>query len=217
MKHRSALIGAVLVAVLIPAIAGGATSRDHGRRLAGPFCIGKPSLAPVTATTTFGQKVTVPRAGQVRSVAIGQTCRADENRRLGVAVPDPDEGTGKPGARGPAGPPGPAGAAGAKGEQGVQGPVGPDGKTGPQGTPGAQGPAGPAGPAGPPGPTGAKGDKGDTGAPGPQGPAGPAGSGGIGDAVIYACVSNGGSLQLDVNGQPCDNAGHQPLKLVVVK
>jgi hypothetical protein len=67
------------------------------------------------------------------------------------------------------------------------------------------------------------GAKGDTGAVGPQGPAGPPGKDGkdghdgLGNGIIFACVSSGGSLQLDVNGKPCDNEGHQPIKLVVVK
>lgn len=69
------------------------------------------------------------------------------------------------------------------------------------------------------GPAGAKGEKGDTGVPGPTGPQGPVGKdgAGLGNGFVYACVSNGGSLQLDVNGQPCDNNGHQPIKLVVVQ
>src|ERR1700747_1687805 len=158
---RSILVG--LAVVLACATTAGAA--DHGRRLAGPFCIGKPSLAPVKATTVFGHAVTVPRAGQVRSVAVGQQCRADENRRFGVAVPDPDNnGAGK------AGPPGPAGPAGPKGDQGGQGPGG------------EKGPPAPPAPPGPAGATGQKGDtgaKGDAGPAGPPGPAGPAGSGGL--------------------------------------
>lgn len=71
------------------------------------------------------------------------------------------------------------------------------GKRGLPGTPGATGPQGPAGPAGPQGPPGQNGT-------------------GLGNGVIYACVSQGGSLQLDVNGQPCDNKGHMPIELVVV-
>jgi len=78
----------------------------------------------------------------------------------------------------------------------VDGLRGKNGKNGTNGTNGATGPMGPAGPVG------------------PQGPAGQNGSS-LGNGIIYACVSNGGSLQLDVNGKPCDNAGHMPLKLVV--
>jgi len=116
---------------------------------------------------------------------------------------------------------------------GRRGRRGPAGKAGAQGATGAAGPAGPAGTQGPQGdvgcvvrkigvfyqqgvvfcPAGPQGPKGD---PGPQGPAGPAGQDGLGNGVIYACVSNGGTLQIDVNGQPCDNQGHMPLKMVVV-
>lgn len=93
------------------------------------------------------------------------------------------------------GTPGPAGPQGSKGDTGATGPVGPQGATG------AVGPAGP------------KGDKGDTGAPGKDG------SSGLGNGFVYACVSNGGTVQLNVNGQPCgDNNGHTTqLKLVIVK
>jgi hypothetical protein len=65
---------------------------------------------------------------------------------------------------------------------------------------------------------------GATGATGPQGPAGKDGTNGtngkdgagLGNGTIQVCVSNGGSLQMDVNGQPCDNQGHTPITLVVV-
>lgn len=85
--------------------------------------------------------------------------------------------------------------------------VGRRGKPGKNGKAGARGLTGAAG---------AKGDTGARGASGPAGPQGPPGADGLGNGVIYACVSQGGSLQLNVNGQPCDNEGHLPLKLVVV-
>lgn len=116
---------------------------------------------------------------------------------------------GTPGATGPQGPAGPAGSAGAVGPAGPQGPKGDTGATGaqgPKGDPGAPGETGATGPAGPQGPAGPA---------GPQGPPGQNGTG-LGNGVIYACVSQGGSLQLDVNGQPCDNKGHMPIELVVV-
>lgn len=111
--------------------------------------------------------------------------------------------------------------------------VGRRGKAGPAGPQGPQGPKGDIGctvrqigvfyrpdvafcPAGPQGPKGEKGDAGAVGPAGPAGPAGPVGAPGLGNGVIYACVSNGGTLQIDANGQPCDNQGHMPLKLVVV-
>lgn len=118
---------------------------------------------------------------------------------------------------------------GLRGKKGAKGSAGPKGDTGPQGpagtgTPGPQGPAGPAGPKGDTGATGPQGPAGQDGATGPAGPAGPQGpagppgqngTDGLGNGVIYACVSNGGTLQLDVNGKPCDNQGHMPIKLVV--
>lgn len=64
---------------------------------------------------------------------------------------------------------------------------------------------------------GKDGRNGAPGPAGPRGPQGPAGTPGLGNGIIYACVSRGGSLQLDVNGKPCDNQGHLPFKLVVVK
>lgn len=121
------------------------------------------------------------------------------------------------GFRGPIGPAGPAGATGA------QGPVGPQGAPGTPGGP--PGPQGPIGPAGPKGATGATGAQGSPGAQGPIGPVGPKGETGAqgppgsitGTDILLVCVSNGGTLQLDVNGQPCDNQGHMPIKLLVLK
>lgn len=155
--------------------------------------------------------------------------------------------TGATGAAGPQGPKGDTGATGAAGKDGTNGLDGKDGESititsivreehtttvtfsdgstltlydGQDGAPGADGAPGPAGPAGP---QGEKGDTGEAGPAGPAGPQGPAGADGkdgadgLGNGVIYACVSQGGSLQLDVNGQPCDNHGHLPIKLVVVQ
>lgn len=176
MKGKWLLVAAVLAAVVLVGVASGAT-KDQGRRLAGPFCIGKRNLLPIGSQTSLRA---VLRAGVVRSVARTQPCRPWEDRKLGLAV------SGPAGPAGPPGPPGPAGA-GARGETGA---------TGAKGDKGAQGEKGD------------KGAKGDTGA---------AGKDGLGNGIIYACVSQGGSLQLNVNGQPCDNAGHLPLKLVIVK
>jgi hypothetical protein len=61
--------------------------------------------------------------------------------------------------------------------------------------------------------------KGETGATGPAGPAGPAGKdgAGLGNKVIEVCVSQGGTLQMSVHGQPCGhNQGHEKIKIVVV-
>jgi len=123
---------------------------------------------------------------------------------------------GAKGAAGAPGPAGPAGAQGAQGPQGTQGPTGPPGAAG--GATGPTGPAGPMGPAGAQGPQGLAGPKGATGAAGPAGPQGPQGPPGppAQGQVLLVCVSSGGSLQADVNGQPCDNQGHMPIKLLVV-
>jgi hypothetical protein len=75
-------------------------------------------------------------------------------------------------------------------------------RRGPKGSPGQPGPRGAVGPAGP---------------RGPRGPAGEdAQDGGLGNGTIEVCVSQGGSLQMNVHGQPCDNEGHLPITLVVV-
>ncbi len=76
---------------------------------------------------------------------------------------------------------------------------------------------GAAGKPGVPGPGGIQGIQGPAGPQGSKGDTGAAGKDGLGNAVIFACVSSGGSLQLDVNGKPCDNQGHMPLKLVVIQ
>jgi hypothetical protein len=143
----------------------------RGRRLAGPFCVGKRNLRPLGSGQNSLRSIL--RAGVVRSVAVGQPCRPWEIRKFGLAIPDIDNL-----------PPGPAGPQGPKGDKGD---------------------------------TGATGATGAKGADGKNGTNGKDGKDGLGNAIIFACVSNGGSLQLDVNGQPCDNEGHQPLKLVVVK
>lgn len=205
MKSRSFIVIAVVLALAVVGVASGA-SADKGRRLAGPFCVGKANLTPF-----FVKKVGwVSRAGVVRSVAVTEKCQRTEIRKFGVAVPDPDENGGVTVA-GPVGPQGP---------QGAQGPTGKTGAAGKDGAQGATGETGAQGEQGPKGDTGATGETGAAGPAGPQGPAGPAGkdgADGLGNGVIYACVSHGGSLQLDVNGQPCDNEGHLPIKLVVVQ
>lgn len=107
----------------------------------------------------------------------------------------------KPGKTGAQGVKGDTGAAGAPGARGPQGIAGAAGKDGAAGAVGATGPAGP---------------QGATGAQGPTGPAGADGSG-LGDATLDVCVSNGGTLQANVNGQPCgENQGHTSYKLVIV-
>jgi hypothetical protein len=239
LQRLVVLLAAVLAALGVVAMsaAQSGSSQDKGRRLAGPFCVGKNNAGK--------------NAGVVRSIAVTQRCRSYELRKLGIAVPDKDGDVvgvaagvaGTTGATGPQGPKGDTGATGATGAQGqkgdtgatdatgAQGPkgdTGATGATGPQGAKGEDGAAGatgakgdtgatgPAGPQGPKGDTGASGPQGPRGATGPQGPAGPAGTNGLGNGTIQVCVSNGGSLQMDVNGKPCDNEGHQPITLVVV-
>jgi len=198
------LLGIVLTAVA--AASGGSPKKkvlphiQHFMNF-GPYCVAK---GPHT------DRGTALSGGYQRDVATGQKCFPWERRIAHKRIPlNPPAGPRGPrGARGPAGPAGTTGPAGATGTPGPQGPAGPAGPAGPKGDTGAPGPAGPAGP---------QGDRGLPGAPGPQGPQGAPGTAGLGNGVIYACVSHGGSLQLDVDGQPCDNAGHQPIKLVVVQ
>ena len=172
------IVGLVVMLLIVAGIAG-ATSNDQGRRLSGPFCVGKSFLKPVDGSRTTGSpifKISVLRAGVVRSVARTQPCRAWEDRKLGLAIPDIDTNT--PGPAGATGPPGPAGATGA---------------------------VGPAGPAGTTGPAGLKGDKGDTGA---QGPPGKDGKDGSGDGcnchfkTIVVCVLPNGLLSVIDEAHP---------------
>jgi hypothetical protein len=160
------LIVLALAALLTSVGVAGAQSNDQGRRLAGPFCIGKTTVSPLRLKNIYGQTVTVPRAGIVRSIGMSQKCNANENRRFGVPVAG---GAGPKGDFGPVGPAGPAGPAGAKGDTGATGHTGSTGETG---ATGAQGPAGADGAQGQQGEVGPAGAKGDTGATGAQGPAG---------------------------------------------
>jgi len=175
----------LVIAALVTSVGvAGAGMKDQGRRLAGPFCIAKTSVSPLQVKNIFGQMVTVPRAGTVRSIGVGQKCNANENRRFGVGVSGGAGPQGQAGPIGPAGPQGPAGPAGTKGETGATGAAGEKGATGATGQTGATGETGAkgdtgetgaVGPQGPAGEAGAAGPKGDTGATGAAGPAGPAG------------------------------------------
>jgi len=171
---RKWIVGLVLAALVVAGVAG-ATSSDQGRRLAGPFCVGKRCLQPIGART---QLQAILRAGVVRSVAVGQPCRPWEIRKLGLAVPripGPAGPKGDQGDKGNTGATGATGTTGVKGDTGATGAPGPKGDTGLTGATGATGPAGATGPMGPPGTAGAvgqkgdKGDKGDTGPPGASG------------------------------------------------
>lgn len=201
------IVGSLLATV---GVAGAAKVRPHKQHYMnfGPYCISK---GPGTRPGLPG--------GIMRAVKTGQACDAGEVRVAHKRIPlDPVAGPkgdrGNVGSRGEAGPAGPVGSAGPTGAAGAKGDPGSAGASGAAGAKGDKGEPGTAGATGAPGGTGPAGPTGTT---GPQGPTGLPGTPGLGDGVIYACVSNGGSLQLNVNGQPCDNAGHQPLKLVVVR
>ena len=169
---KAVLVLMSVLTVLIVVGISAAASNDQGRRLAGPFCVGKANLSNLEGSRASGlrrgkttQRFGILRAGVVRSVSVKQPCRPWEIRKFGLALPKVPGVPGPQGERGPAGPAGPAGGGG--------------GSVGPQGPPGPAGPAG--GPAGPPGPKGDKGDKGDR---------GEAGSG-LGDRVRWLCVHAG--------------------------
>jgi hypothetical protein len=167
------LVAMSVVLVLIVAGTTGATTNDQGRRLAGPFCVGKADLNNLEGKKTgvgigkTTRKFGILRAGVVRSVAVKQPCRPWEVRKFGLALPKVPGVPGPAGERGPAGPSGPAG------------PAGPSGPAGPAGPAGSGG--GSVGPAGPPGP------------PGPAGPIGPKGADGVGlgDRTRWICVHAG--------------------------
>lgn len=134
MKRNYFFVVAIIMALAVVGIASGASS-DQGRRLTGPFCVGKSFLKPV-----FVGNVKVIRAGAVRSISINESCQSTENRKFGVAVLDPD-------ANAPSAP----GAKGDKGDRGATGATGAAGKDGQNGENGAQGATGETGPAGPAG------------------------------------------------------------------
>jgi hypothetical protein len=124
---RNFFIVAVIAALMLVGIASGASS-DQGKRLAGPFCVGKANLLPV-----YVKGVKVIRAGAVRSVAVTEQCQSTENREFGQA--DNDEAT----EGGTAGPVGPAGPAGPKGDKGDTGATGAQGEKGDKGDAGEGG------------------------------------------------------------------------------
>jgi len=185
------LILLVLAALLTSVGVAGAQSSDQGRRLAGPFCIGKTTVSPLRLKNIFGQTVTVPRAGIVRSIGVGQKCNANENRRLGVPV------SGGAGPKGDAGPIGPAGAQGPAGAKGDTGAKGATGETGATGQTGATGETGAQGLQGETGATGAQGLQGETGATGATGAAGPAGAKGDTGAAGATLVAGDADLAGD--------------------
>ena len=108
----------IVLAFAVTATGAPQVTEDQGRRLAGPFCIGKKFLRPLTADQVRRVSkrprnindvrlgLAVLRAGAVRSVAKGDKCRPWENLKPGVAVvgtPGPRGLKGDDGARGPAG------------------------------------------------------------------------------------------------------------------
>jgi hypothetical protein len=131
VKKRNFIVGLFVLALIVVATATGASS-DQGRRLAGPFCVGKANLSPF-----FVKKVGwVSRAGVVRSVAVTEQCQSWELRKFGQ--PDNDAAT-EGGVPGPAGPQGPKGDKGDKGDTGATGATGPAGPAGKDGTNGEGG------------------------------------------------------------------------------
>jgi hypothetical protein len=91
------LLAAIMAVVVVGSVS--AATSDQGRRLAGPFCIGKRFLQPVQRgqqTISPQARLSILRAGVVRSVSKNEKCRPWENRKDGVAVNGP-AGPGKDG------------------------------------------------------------------------------------------------------------------------
>lgn len=231
MNIKIVLPASIIAAGILAVTAGGApqVQDDQGRRLAGPFCVGKRFLKPLDGTRATNSpvfKISILRAGVVRSVARTQPCRAWEDRKLGLAWPQ------IPGPAGPAGAQGPQGLKGDTGAQGLQGipgavaakgdkgDTGATGATGAKGDTGATGPQGPKGDTGPPGTGncechGTPGPKGDPGPPGPQGPKGypgKDGKDGLGNDILIICLDGKGGI----NQAPC-HGNQKPVKVVIVK
>ena len=160
------IIMLALAAFIVTATVAGASSSDKGRRLAGPFCV---SL----------------NTGVVRSVAVGQDCKAGEVRKVGLAVTGPRGPVGPKGADGKNGVDGKNGGNGSNGSNGAKGDTGAPGAPGATGATGAKGATGATGANGTNGTNGAKGDpgvagaKGDPGSPGAKGDTGSQGIQGI--------------------------------------
>jgi len=204
------LLGLFALALVLVSVTTAATS-DQGRRLAGPFCVGKPGLAPIGIKNEAGNFITQSRAGVVRSVSATEKCQGDEIRKLGLAVPYPKLGSGPVG---PAGKDGLNGARGAAGATGVAGATGSAGVTGPTGEAGATGADGQDGHDGVPGADGTPGHKGDTGEQGPVGPAGADGedgSDGLGDGTLEICLAGNGGI----NQAPC-HGNQRSVRVVIV-
>jgi hypothetical protein len=178
---RLVLVSMSALLLLIVVGSTGAANNDQGRRLAGPFCIGKANLKNLNGTLAglvkagkTTRRAGILRAGAVRSVAKNQPCRPWEVRRNGLALPK------IPGPAGPAGKAGANGANGANGAAGAKGDSGSAGSKGDTGATGAQGPKGDTGSVGAPGAKGDKGEKGDRGEPGS----------GLGDHTRWVCVNS---------------------------
>jgi len=204
------LLGLFALALVLVSVTTAATG-DQGRRLAGPFCVGKPGLAPIGIKNEAGNFITQSRAGVVRSVSATEKCQGDEIRKLGLAVPYPKLGSGPVG---PAGKDGLNGARGAAGATGVAGATGSAGVTGPTGEAGATGADGQDGHDGVPGADGTPGHKGDTGEQGPVGPAGADGedgSDGLGDGTLEICLAGNGGI----NQAPC-HGNQRSVRVVIV-
>jgi hypothetical protein len=138
--NKKVMFGLLVLMLTVAVGVAGATTKDQGRRLAGPFCVGKRFLRPLDGARATNHPlagVAVLRAGVVRSVSVNQACRPWENRKVGLAIPDPDNpGGGGSGPAGPAGPQGPKGDTGATGAKGATGDKGATGAPGKDGTDG---------------------------------------------------------------------------------
>jgi hypothetical protein len=208
--RKTIIVLTLAIASLIVITTVSAAGGDQGRRLSGPFCIGKNDAGV--------------NAGVVRSIAATQKCRSYEIRKFGVAVPHPESAgkavPGPAGSPGPAGPKGDAGASGANGKdglnglkgetgaQGAKGDKGDVGSPGPKGDPGEAGSQGVPGEAGATGATGPSGPKGDQGDPGPQGPKGDPGSlDGFGTLTLCINAKGGSVKVIKDKDDDCDH-GH---------
>src|SRR6185437_13841127 len=110
----SAGMAALCVVAISSAQSSHVSNKDKGRRLSGPFCVGKHNAGK--------------NAGVVRSIAATQKCRSYEIRKFGIAVPDADDNVVGV-ATGVSSTPGPKGDTGAAGATGAAGPQGPKGDT----------------------------------------------------------------------------------------
>lgn len=140
MRKAITIVASIVAVLTVTTVVTAATGPgDQGRRLAGPFCVGKFNLAPVWVS---GKRIS--RAGVVRSISVSEKCQDTEIRKFGVAIPCPtltsaDPSTCLPSSNPVAGAPGANGSNGTNGSDGASGKDGKDGAKGEQGIPGVAG------------------------------------------------------------------------------